>query len=181
MTPVLPTQWHRALLSSLSTPEEGKNVLLERLLVSMVDPINLRYLPLLPRLQTLQVSPWQQKKEELVEMVDFYRGLAHTPLPLRHLHLNDQSSVGDRAPWSSKLFTALPSLIRAHAGQLVTLELLHSYLNVSAKAFEPPPMETAQLITAGSQAKLGFGRYRLRFSQYGLRFSHWRLRSVSLY
>ena len=139
-----------ALLASLTTPqEEGTETRLQRLLMPSVDPSSLRYIPLLLRLQTLQLSVDGGE----AELVTLYTCLVSTRLPLlRHLHMSG-------GPWSSGRCTALTAFIAAYAGQLLTLNLdCDPYYNTEAVDASHPASDrealTAALLSCRSLRRL---------------------------
>ena len=117
--------WHRALLSSLSTPQVGGEVRLERLSIWGTAPSHLSYIPLFPRLQTLQLTTFYAQEEEEQERevdgegLDLCNLLLSARLPLRHLSLRQNDH---RVEWSPAV---LPAFICAYAEQLLSLNLCH--------------------------------------------------------
>ena len=147
--PLLSAQWQRAMLSPLiSLDEVGRKPALERLAVPRIDVSNLPYIPLLHRLQTLQLSVPHEEEDNGAEVLDLYSVLTSSPLPLRHLQLHHAALGAYRVlPWSAALFTALPPLVCAYAGQLLSLVLLHSF-RYSDVVDPLPGVEIAQAMTS---------------------------------
>ena len=135
--PLLSTPWEQALLTSLSTPlAEGAQVGLERLLGSSIQASSLSYIPLFRRLHTLQLSVFgAAEKDEVDALYDLCTSLTTASLPLRHLHL--QNGVMQR------LFTAMPPLVSAYAGQLCTLELPYGHCDENNDGVAPQPSAAA--------------------------------------
>ena len=89
--------------------------------MSAVDPSDLRYIPLLKRLHTLEVCIChdEEGEHENWEEVDLPHSLTSCLLPLRHLrwhHLMEEY-----------VERALPDFLSAYAGGLHTLDLLHVF------------------------------------------------------
>ena len=118
--------WERAVLSSLTIPEEGEEVKLQRLSLRSFDRCHLPYIPLLRSLQTLQLdsSDWT---EAGAEVADFFTALISSPLPLLHLHIRHRVLGRRGSQWSSSLLTVLPAFVSAYAARLLTLELDHRF------------------------------------------------------
>ena len=97
---------------------------LERLLMGLVAPSNLRFIPLFRRLHTLQLD-LLVTKEALGDLSDFHTALVSYSLPLRHLHLAYGTPWKNKADaeWLALFYSLLSPVILAYAEQLRTLEL----------------------------------------------------------
>ena len=133
------TLWQRALLSSLTTPQEGAEAKLERLCVQPIAPSHLCYIPLLRRLHTQQFTvPTGADK---VEVIDLLRALTASRLLPRHLSMQ-RSVVGRLETWSREMFYVIPTFIVAHGRQLLTLELIHE-----DRVDDPPHLGIVRAVT----------------------------------
>ena len=121
------TQWQQALLSSLTTSQEGAELRLERLLLVADCASHLRFIPLFRRLQTLQLTV-PGEKDATGELATLYSSLIACPLPLRHLRLQHDLTGRGHDQTDARLRTVLPALVSAYAARLVCLEVdLHRY------------------------------------------------------
>ena len=149
--PRLRTEWEAALLSSLTDSSAGG---LERLLIpGEFASRNLHYLLLLRRLHTLQLRVHLMSAKE--DVLGFYAALISSPLPLRHLRLQQDVWISTRSDspfqWYRVLHVVLPAFLSTYAGQLLSLDFSFNYCDDDRDERQQPPRppgRTAEAMTA---------------------------------
>ena len=153
--------WMRALLASLTTPQEAATLGLERLSVSM-NSDDLHGLTRLARLSALQLHVYDDKQGS-DELVNFYGSITATPFPhllhlrVKHKWRSDRGDQPNYLPHASLI--ALAAVMSTYSGQLHTLELLHSF--VAMVAIQPAAASVAATMTAALLSCRSLRRLRI--------------------
>ena len=145
----LKAQWDRAIMSSLTTAQQGTELQLQRLQSGCIQPLTLSlHLPLLRRLHTLQLHLPESKGG----LADFLEALIASPLPLRHLRLEVDMPTPNQPmeERSGCVLSLVPTLVSVHAGHLLALDL--SLSAIDDAVLDPPqplvPASVAEAFTA---------------------------------